>query len=417
MKIFKFGGASIRSAEAIKNMVEIIGQYNNDKLLVVVSAMGKTTNSLEEIIYQAYHHKDYSVRFKELHDYHQSIITGLFPSGAAEIKVRFEALVKEFIAQLQKNQEEDYGLYYDQLAGYGELFSSTIVAAYLNQSGIPCTWMDARAVISTDDAFQEAKINWEITINLMLENMPSRLENSLVLTQGFIGKTKGGLTTTLGREGSDFTAAIFAFCLKAESVTIWKDVPGVLNADPKIVRSAVKFDELSYNEAAEMTYYGANVIHPKTIKPLANQKIPLLVRSFEHPREKGTIIHDCIIKNLPPTIVFKPRQCLISFQVKDLTFINENNLSIIFHVLDKLNIKLNMMQNSAVSFSICIDYQEQKIERLLKMLQNDFRVRYNEDLTLISVKNYDQFTIDQVSKQKNILLEQKTRHTYQIVVI
>lgn len=286
----------------------------------------------------------------------------------------------------------------------------------MNENNLKAKWMNARDFIITDYNFKEAKINWEQTGKNLNKVIKPMLKDHILLTQGFIGGTPDGEYTTLGREGSDFTAAIIASCLKAHSVTIWKDVPGILNADPKISRKAIKFENLNYHEAAEMTYYGASVIHPKTIKPLANLNIPLLVKSFERPVEKGTSINaDDTIESVP-SIIFKPNQSLVTFKVKDFTFINENNLSIIFHLLDQLNIKINMMQNSAISFSICVDNQVEKVSELIGSLKNDFEVQHHTGLSLTTVKNYDQETISKVAEGKEILLEQRTKHTYQIVV-
>ena len=276
-------------------------------------------------------------------------------------------------------------------------------------------WLDARQYIRTNEDFREAKIDWPLT-QKRISNLKTHIQSSAIITQGFIGGTVSGFTSTLGREGSDFTAAILANALDAESLTIWKDVPGVLNADPKRNMTTTKYPLLSYQEAAEMTYYGASVIHPKTIKPLADKNIPLLVRSFDYPKEEGTTIHHCELQNLVPAIIFKTGQTLITFKMQDLDFINEKNLSVIFHILDKLNIKISMMQNSAVSFTVCFDDYPNKLDQLLEYLANDFNIRYNRNLTLITVKNYDQPTIDLISKDKEILVEQKTRNTYQIVV-
>jgi aspartate kinase len=417
MKVYKFGGASVKNSEGVKNLTRIIKKYGKKPLVTVVSAMGKTTNALEELTSLAYNNQDLSQQLEKLQNFHLQMVSELIEDASHPIHTDVTKIFEHLNELLvNDNYRLSYGMYYDQVVSQGEILSTVIINHYLVFSGVNSIWFDAREVIKTDEAFREGTVDWVLTEKLVKEKVEPLLGKSIVLTQGFIGSSLTNLTTTLGREGSDFSAAIFATCLNATSVTIWKDVPGILNADPKLIAATVKFDELSYNEAAEMTYYGAQVIHPKNIKPLANKNIPLLVKSFDHPEEKGTLIHGIESGNLPPTIVFKFNQHLISFHVKDLTFIDESNLSMIFHSLDRLNIKINLMQNSAISFSICVDYNEQKISELYKALQYVFDIRYNKDLTMITIKNYDQKTIDELSEGKNILLEQKTRNTYQIVV-
>jgi aspartate kinase len=304
---------------------------------------------------------------------------------------------------------------YDQVISKGELVSSYILHHFLLKSNVSSVWVDARQYIVTDETYREGKVNWELTEE-KIESLERRLEDNIVLTQGFIGSTLRGFTTTLGREGSDFSAAIFASCLNAESVTIWKDVPGVMSSDPKRLPNAIVFDELPYKEAAEMTYYGASVIHPKTIKPLANRNIPLYVKNFDDPSLPGTIIHDCKVPNLPPLIVFKDNQCLISCKVTDYSFVNEQQLGMIFNVLSELDIRMNMMQNSAITFSFCIDFRESKVSPLIKKLHDQFEVYYNVGLTLITVKNYDAATFETYRKHKGLLMEQVSRSTLQVLV-
>jgi len=417
MKVFKFGGASIKDAASVKNMSDIIAGQSDGPLVIVVSAMGKTTNHLEEVFYLKLRDDNFYTALAEISNYHKSIIDTLFEEHSEQALRGVEALFEELNELL--NTEHNYkkpDQLYDAIVSYGELLSSTIIAQYLNMNGIPIRWIDARTIIKTDDTFREGKIDWDATDAAIRKDLGNKLSETNFITQGFIGSTADGQTTTLGREGSDFTAAILGASLDARSVTIWKDVPGILNADPKRFEHTELYSNLSYQEAAEMTYYGASVIHPKTIKPLANQNIPLLVKSFEKPLLEGTVINQGDLHKLPPTFVIKDNQCLFSFGVKDLTFINEKNLSIIFHILDKLNIKINMMQNSAVSLTICFDYREDKVQELVKMLENDFKILYNQDLQLITIKNYTTEAIDMVSAQKEVLVEQRTRHTYQIVV-
>ncbi len=417
MKVFKFGGASIKDANSIRNMTDIVAEYPDDALVIVVSAIGKTTNKLEQIFFKKLKDEDFSSDLDELTEYHSIIIQDLFKEPIdIDLKPVNELFtdLKSILASNVKNRNG--AQLYDTIVSFGELLSSTIIGLYMQGNGMKINWVDARSLIKTDPTYREGKIDWEITESLIKETLTEKLSESNFITQGFIGSTKDGHTTTLGREGSDFTAAIFGASLDAESVTIWKDVPGILNADPKRFEKTQLYSNLSYQEAAEMTYYGASVIHPKTIKPLANKNISLLVRSFKSPSMKGTEISKGDIHDLPPTYVVKDKQCLVSFGVKDLTFINEKNLSIIFHILDKLNIKINMMQNSAVSLTVCIDYREDKVNKLLQTLENDFKILYNQDLQLITIKNYTQEAVNRVSANRDILVEQRTRHTYQIVV-
>ncbi len=417
MKVYKFGGASIKSAEAVNNMIKIVEDRQPESLVVVVSAMGKTTNALEDLYHLALKRQPYKKQLDQLLAYHHDIALKLLNDQGNGI---FET-INQLGVEMEKNLDNPpppvaKAAFYDSVVSYGERLSSRIIHAAMHQKAMKAKWINAKDFIITDFSFREAKINWEATENNINGALKPMLQDHILLTQGFIGGTPDGAYTTLGREGSDFTAAIIGSCLKAQSVTIWKDVPGILNADPKIIQKAVKFENLNYHEAAEMTYYGASVIHPKTIKPLANANIPLLVKSFEQPSKSGTSINANETIESVPSIIFKPNQSLVTFKVKDFTFINENNLSIIFHLLDQLNIKINMMQNSAISFSICIDNHVEKISELIASLKNDFEVQHHTGLSLTTVKNYDQETLDKFSEGKEILLEQKTKHTFQIVV-
>ncbi len=417
MKVFKFGGASIKDANSIRNMTDIVAGYPEDSLVIVVSAMGKTTNKLEQIFFKKLKDEDFNADLQELTKYHLTIIQDLFKEPTNIDLKPVNELFDDLKSILGSNVKNRNGAQlYDAVVSFGELLSSTIIGLYMQDRRMKISWIDARNLIKTDQTYREGKIDWEITESLIKQSLTDKLSESNFITQGFIGSTKDGHTTTLGREGSDFTAAIFGAIMDAESVTIWKDVPGILNADPKRFEETQLYSNLSYQEAAEMTYYGASVIHPKTIKPLANKNISLLVKSFENPLLEGTEINKGDFHDLPPTYVIKDKQCLVSFGVKDLTFINEKNLSIIFHILDKLNIKINMMQNSAVSLTVCFDYREDKVSKLLDTLKNDFKILYNQDLQLITIKNYTHEAVTRVSAGRNILVEQRTRHTYQIVV-
>jgi aspartate kinase len=412
MTVFKFGGASLKDATGVKNVGSIIGSQPAQNLLVVVSAMGKTTNMLERILYLFNAGKDYNVGINELRNYHGDIVAGLFEDPAPvirEIELHFTEVQEQLSAVTPFDQM------YDQVVSKGELISSIIVHRYLVSQNIPSHWHDSRDSIRTDNNFREGRVDWSGTSSACKAIIPI-LNDKIVITQGFIGRAESGLTTTLGREGSDFSAAIFASCLDANSVVIWKDVPGVMNADPKRIENVTVFKELPFKEAAEMTYYGASVIHPKTIKPLATKNIPLYVKMFSDPTRPGTKIHECKVANLPPLIVFKEHQCLISCKVTDYTFISEQQLITIFHALSELDIRLNLMQNSAISLSICIDFREDKVTKLIERLQQHFEVFYNTGLTLITIKNYDEKTFEKYRKQKGVLLEQSSRSTLQVLI-
>jgi aspartate kinase len=412
MKVFKFGGASLKTADGIRNVASIIQSQEANNLLVIVSAMGKTTDLLERIMNLSTSHREFEQTLSALKNYHYEVIDQLFKDQDAVTK-EVDTIFSDLENQLTK--DEDFDQVYDQVVSLGEVLSSVIVHHFLLSQNVASYWIDARTFVRTDNTFREGKVDWTTTAN-NIQPLKSILSNNIIITQGFIGRTPDGYTTTLGREGSDFSAAIFASSLQAESVTIWKDVPGVMNADPRRFPDALVFSELPFKEAAEMTYYGASVIHPKTIKPLANKSIPLLVKNFDDPGLPGTTIHECTIENLPPLIVLKENQCLISCKVTDYTFISEEQLSIIFNDLLELNIRINVMQNSAISFSFCIDFRESKVTKLIEKLQRNFEVYYNTGLTLITVKNYDEESSERYRKMPGVLLEQSSRSTLQVLV-
>lgn len=412
MKVFKFGGASLKNAQAIRNMSTIVLDYAEGPLVVVVSAMDKTTNALERVVHAFVKGENYQAEISRIIGYHQAVINELF-ENPQEILGTLEGLASQLTEKLQSPSEEDK--LYDQVVCFGEILSSFIVHHYLTTIGLKNIWKDARELIRTDSTFREGKVEWALSESCII-SLKKDLQTHVIITQGFIGGDAEGNSTTLGREGSDYSAAIFASCLQADSVTIWKDVPGVMNADPKRLQAAVVFEELPYKEAAEMTYYGASVIHPKTIKPLALKGIPLLVKSFTNPSLPGTKIHDCKVDRLPPMIVFKDNQCLISCKVTDFTFVNEDQLRAIFDALSELNVKLNVMQNSAISFSFCIDFRENKVMALIEKLQEHFEVYYNTNLTLVTIKNYDEQSFETYRKKPGVILEQSSRSTLQVLV-
>jgi aspartate kinase len=413
--IFKFGGASVKDSAAIKNLAKILRNRLRSGLVIVVSAMGKTTNSLENILSLKLKGIDFSEHLKGSKTFHLEICNELFPRRHP-VFPQLENLYSQLENQLEKPiSRENYDEFYDSVVSYGELVSSTIVSEYLLNEGLVVLWQDVREVIHTDSDFRFAKIDWESTKTSCQDLWKPILETLPILTQGFIGKDSNGKTTTLGREGSDFTAAILGTSLDAESVTIWKDVPGVLNADPKLFPEAKKFEELRYREAAEMTYFGASVIHPKTIKPLANAGIPLYVKSFLDPDASGTKIHGQASSNEVPTLVLKKDQILVSFKVTDFTFIEEKHIHRIYEQLQALKLRVNMLQISAISVSIVIDAQLFKLEQLLEKLSGEFEVRYNEGLELLTVLKQKPEEIASFLNGYEVLLEQSTRTTFQAV--
>ena len=417
MKVFKFGGASVKDANAVKNVAEIIKRYPGDKLVVVISAMGKTTNALEEVT-KAFFYKnaDSKEKLQVVVDYHNTIVNGLFDDKNHPVFEDVNGLISALDWALEDEPIKDYDFEYDQIVSIGELLSTKIVSHYLNSVGIPCKWVDARDIIQTDNTYRDARVDWAFTEQTAGELIqPSLNSNHVVLTQGFIGCTSENYTTTLGREGSDYTAAILAYCLNAESVTIWKDVPGVLNADPKFFPDAQKFDKLSYYDSIELTYYGATVIHPKTIKPLENKKIPLYVKSFVDAGKEGTTISDAPMQPQLSSYIFKVNQVLVSILPKDFSFIAEESLSEIFKIFTIFNIKINLMQNSAISFSVCID-DSARLDELMGELKKSYKVLHNKGLELITIRNYTKEGFDKVLTDKKILLEQRTRNTAQLVV-
>ena len=417
MLVFKFGGASVKDAAGIINLTRVVKLYEAQQLLIVVSAMGKTTNALEKLT-QAYLNQadDIHEIFDEIKQYHYQIMAELFEPSAPV----FDEVANTFVEidwMIEDEPHDDPDFTYDQIVSIGELVSTRIVAAYLNKEGLKTQWVDARSYVHTDNTYREGIVNWVKTRQEIQKGIPTLLEKGIVVTQGFIGGTSENFTTTLGREGSDYTASIFASSLGAESVTTWKDVPGILNADPKLFEDTIKFNELSYTEAIEMTYYGASVIHPKTIKPLQNAKIPLLVKPFLHPEEPGTIIKD-EANNIfeKPVIICKQNQVLVSISARDYSFISETHLSDIFGLFAKNHVKVNLMQTSALSFSVCIDLREDRFNRLLKDMDTNYKVKYNQGITLYTLRHYQLDSLKELASGKTVLLEQISRNTAQIVV-
>ncbi len=431
LKVYKFGGASVKDAGAIRNIGRILELYPERPLVIVVSAMGKTTNRLEQLLHYGLEgEKSFSLVFRELKQFHESIIKDLFPLSDHPVFKETEVLFKELEDKFNEYKDHGYDELYDQTVVYGELLSSCILSNYLNYSGYGNRLLDARTLIRTNSKHRHARLEWDTTTRAIIAQVQEVFFSGsgieLAVVQGFIGSDASGRSTTLGREGSDFTAAIFAYALDADEVVIWKDVPGLLNADPKYFPGSKKIDRITYKETLELSYYGAGVIHPDTIKPLRNKHIPLYVKSFLEPLESGTLVYgenddhpsdfgrsgDTPL----PCYIVKTGQWLLSISSRDFSYVEESALHTIFGVFSSLGIKINLMQNSAISFSVCIDDPAEKTSSLLKSLSGQFDVRYNRDLQLITIRNYTQAIIDELLHRKRLLLEQKSRYTCQLVV-
>jgi aspartate kinase len=393
-----------------------------NEIIVVVSAMAKTTNALELLTeYYCSNDERKIAQFEEIKKFHFEIINQLFSDKNHEAFFDVNLLFDKLNTHINKEKIGTFDFEYDQIVSFGEIISTKIISHYLNFSGVPNNWIDVRELIKTDNSYREGKVDWQKTSELiktkLIKSFGSENSRKIGITQGFIGSASDGFTTTLGREGSDYTAAIIAYSLGAENVTIWKDVPGILNADPKYFDETQKLDAISYLEAIELSYYGATILHPKTIKPLQNLGIPLDVKSFINPEAEGTIINSLTKSDsLIPSFIFKVNQVLISISPRDFSFIAEENLSEIFNVFVKHNVKIHLMLNSAVSFSVCIDFDKIKLPLLIADLQKEFKVKYNENLELVTIRHYDQATIDRVLVGKKVLLEQKSRTTAQMII-
>lgn len=420
MYVFKFGGASVRDAQAVRNVSRILSLYPKEQLVVVISAMGKTTNSMEQIAEALW--KQDKPKFLDLveerYQYHQHIVSELFPEKHYSIYNELENVFEQLKKRFDQPVSDNFNFEYDQIVSMGEVISTQIVEAFLKEEGHNTAWADCRKLIRTNHEYREGEVDWNKTEQLVTERILTQFkEKRIIVTQGFIGHTSEGFTTTLGREGSDFTAGILAYCLNADGVTIWKDVPGMLNADPKWFDDTIKLEKISFKEAIELAYYGASVIHPKTIKPLQNKGIPLYVKSFVEPAATGTVIQESSdFDHLVPSFIFKMDQVLMSFTPKDFSFIVEENLGDIFQQLAFYNVKINLMQNSALSFSIVFDRSKTDPSKLVEKFQDQYHIKYNEGLELVTIRHYDQATIDRVTVNKTILVEQRTRQTIRMVM-
>jgi len=413
MKVFKFGGASIKDISSIKNILKIISTYNEDRLVIVVSAMGKTTNALELVVHNYFNNKEnLQASISEVYNFHSEIINNLFEKSHpifSDISKSFEKL-NSFI---KANKSPSYSFVYDQIVSLGELLSSRIIHHFLLNNNINCSFIDARNCIKTNSKYRGAKVEWDITNKKIKEYIK---DSKISVTQGFIGSDKNNFTVTLGREGSDYSAAIFAYVLNAESLSIWKDVPGLLNADPKFFNNTKLLNQISYSETIELAFYGASIIHPKTLQPLQKKEIPLLVKSFKNPQSKGTIISKGIdIEPLVPCYIFKQNLILLKLSSLDFSFMVEDNISDIFKELHKFKMKVDVIQNSAISFSVCFFDKYNKIKELIKNLEGKYKIDMHKNVSLFTIRHFDEKSIKKITNKRKLLLEQRTEKTVRLI--
>lgn len=420
MRVFKFGGASVKDAPGVQNVVHVLEQMGHENTLVVVSAMGKTTNAMESLVAAYFEYKNTKNKtplneaLQLLTDFHLDISRDLFENESAPVFSKIQSLLAEINGFLAWNKSPNYNFVYDQLVGYGELLSSTIISAYLSKSGIANTWLDVRSCIKTDDQYRDAQVDWEQTA---AQTKAIVKKDTLYITQGFIGADDNNFTTTLGREGSDYTAAILAYCLNANSVTIWKDVPGVLNADPRVFKETTLLENISYTEAIELAFYGASVIHPKTLQPLQRKEIPLLVKSFLDPKAAGTTVGKGVgIQPQVPCFIVKKDQVLLKLSSLDFSFIVEDSIGALFQLLHQYRMKVDLIQNSAISFSVCVDNRFNRLEELLPILKKQFKISCQTGVSLYTIRHFNSQALQQLQNGHEILLEQRAKETLQLVV-
>jgi len=416
MKVFKFGGASVKDAAGVQNLLAVLKAVDYEDTLVVVSAMGKTTNALEKIIDDYFKNKNQTPEgVLPLKQYHLEIVKNLFEDQCAEVERHVHQLFEELSGFFKTNKSPNYSFVYDQVVSYGELLSTTIINFYLKFSELQSTWLDARNCIKTDDYYRAANLNWEWTQQNIIEQVG---KSRLVITQGFIGSNSNNFTTTLGREGSDYSAAIFAYALNAESVTIWKNVPGVLNGDPRVFKETKLLHQISYREAIELAFYGASVIHPKTLQPLQRKEIPLYVKSFENPHASGTAVSKGkTLEPHMPCYILKKDQVLLRLSSIDFSFIVEENISYIFGLLHEYQMPVELIQNSAISFSVCVNNKYNRLEELVLVLRSRFNVAVTKGVDLYTIRHFDQDATRFLKELgKPILLEQRTEETAQFIV-
>ncbi len=414
MQILKFGGASVRDADGVRNLEKVLQSVGTEKTLIVISAMGKTTNALEKVIEHYFNSKhELQSSIQDVKKYHNGILLELFENESHEAFKVVTALFRELSDFFDRNKSPDYSFVYDQTIGFGELISTTIVSYYLNHKGIKNKWLDVRELIKTNNYYRNAKVEWALTQSKISEAID---EKALHITQGFLGSDGNNFTTTLGREGSDYTAAIFAFCLNAKSVTIWKDVPGVLNADPRFFENPTLLDSLSYEEAIELSYYGASVIHPKTLQPLQQKEIPLYVKCFLEPKNKGTKVGKSLdLSPKVPCYILRKDQILITVSSLDFSYIVEENISHIFKLLHLYKMKVRSIQSSAISFSVCIENSYNHLEPLILQLKAKYNVRLDKAVDLYTIRHYTTDAIEEIQKNKTVLMKQITPKTVQII--
>jgi aspartate kinase len=414
MRIFKFGGASVKDAEGIRNVHSVLQTVGFEDVLLVVSAMGKTTNALE-IVIKNYFDKSPALQssVQEVKKYHNQILLDLFEDEKNAVFADVNSLFSGLDHFLNQNKSPNYNFVYDQVVSYGELISTTIISHYMNFMGIKTQWLDVRNFIKTDTTYRDANVDWDLTQKNISKNVKKKILN---VTQGFLGSDENNFTTTLGREGSDYTAAIFAYCLNAENVTIWKDVPGVMNADPRYFENASLLNQISYREAIELAFYGATVIHPKTLQPLQKKEIPLYVKSFVNPTLPGTSVSKgADLEPHLPCFIVKKNQLLLSLSSIDFSFIMEENISEIFALLHLYKMKVSLIQNSAISFSVCIDDKFGNFNELKTILSKKFKIAYNENVSLYTIRHFDEKAAQMVEQNKDVLLKQVSRETMQII--
>ena len=416
MKVFKFGGASVKDASGVKNLIRVLETTGYKDTLVVVSAMGKTTNALENIIETYFDNKQsLSQQLLRLKEFHLKIVEELFEDKAAKLIQVVHDYFDELKIFFKNNKGPNYSFVYDQVVSYGELLSTTIIYHYFELKGWKSFWLDARDCIKTDDYYRSANLNWDQTQTFIKSGAKG---HQLIITQGFIGSNSNNFTTTLGREGSDYSAAIFAYALNAESVTIWKDVPGVLNGDPRVFNNTELLHQISYREAIELAFYGASVIHPKTLQPLQRKEIPLYVKSFENPKGVGTSVSKGkTLDPLIPCYIVKKGQVLLRLSSIDFSFIVEENISYIFGLLHEYQMPVELIQNSAISFSVCVNNKYMRLDELVLVLRSRFNVEVKENVDLFTIRHFNQNALKSIlNNGKKILLEQRTEETAQFVL-
>lgn len=415
MRIYKFGGASVKDASGVKNLVKILNELGNDKTLIVVSAMGKMTNSLEFVVKNYFENqKELEYSLNEIFVFHNNILNELFSENNHPIYSEIKEIFENLKVFLKRNKSPNYSFVYDQVVSFGEIVSTKIINSYLNYVNIKSNWLDSRLLIKTDSKYRDANLNWQVTQN----NISNKVNNSLLnITQGFIASDDNNFSTTLGREGSDYSAAIFAYCLNAESVTIWKDVPGVLNADPRVFKKPQLLNKISYTEAIELAFYGASVIHPKTLQPLQKKEIPLYVKSFLDPFSQGTAISRGIkIDPEIPCFIVQRNLSLLKLSSLDFSFIVEDNISDIFQILHENKMKVDLIQNSAISFSVCVYDKYYRLKELLSILKATYKVECTENVSLFTIRHFNENSSKEILKNNKLLLEQRTKETLQLVV-